>query len=106
MLGALISWYNNSKIEYILYSQIRLNYQLKYYKQKSKRFSLKWLCLVAASMQEEGGVTALDFYTIDKSTFFSMLGFVATYLVILLQSSPSAAAVARVDQELANSTKV
>ena len=58
-------------------------------------------CLVAAEMQEEGGVTALDFYTIDKSTFFSMLGFVATYLVILLQSSPSSATVARA---LANST--
>ena len=57
--------------------------------------------LVALEMQEEGGVTALDFFAINKSTFFAMLGFVATYLIILLQSSPSAAKVAQV---IANST--
>ena len=52
-------------------------------------------------MQEEGGVTALDFFTIDKSTFFAMLGFVATYIVLLLQESPSASTVAKA---FANST--
>ena len=40
---------------------------------------------VVAEMQEEGGVTAMDFFTVDHSTFLSVLSFIATYFIILLQ---------------------
>ena len=43
------------------------------------------ISVVAEMQQEEGGVTAMNFFTVDHSTFLSVLSFIATYFIILLQ---------------------
>ncbi len=35
--------------------------------------------------EEEGPFTALDFFTVDKSTFMSIVSNAAAYLIIMLQ---------------------
>jgi hypothetical protein len=48
-------------------------------------YHCRGLIILLSRMEEEGPLTAMDFFTVDKSTLCSIVGTVLTYLLILVQ---------------------
>ncbi len=53
--------------------------------EKTDDYHCGGLIILLSRMEEEGPLTAMDFFTVDKSTLCSIVGTVLTYLLILVQ---------------------